>query len=280
MQAALGLRLNLGCGSDILPGYVNHDARRHRPEVDIVHDLRLLPWPWQSDSAAEIRLLDVVEHLPEVVPVLDECWRVLEPGGILHLRVPHYQHENAWLDPTHRRAFHRDSFDYFDPDTALGNKYGFYTEHKWHIVHKEVNRDGNIVVDLRPRKDVRLDPHGWRAYTPVERLNLASEELAQAIAPGEPLILVPWDQWVPEQVAPGRRVIPFLERDGQYWGPPADDDVAIRELERLRAGGAQFMAFFWPAFWWLDYYAGLHQWLGTKCQRVLENNRLVIFDLR
>src|SRR6266576_3316022 len=100
------LRLNLGCGNDILPGYVNHDMVRHRPEVDIVHDLRVLPWPWASDSAEVIRLLDVVEHLPAVVPVIDECWRVLGPGGVLHLRVPHYQHESSWRDPTHVRPFH------------------------------------------------------------------------------------------------------------------------------------------------------------------------------
>jgi hypothetical protein len=75
-------------------------------------------------------------------------------------------------------------------------------------------------------------------------------------------------------------VLPFPEHDGQYWGPPADSDAAVRELERLQADGAEFIAFAWPAFWWLDFYAGLRTHLESRYQRVLQNERLVVFDLR
>jgi hypothetical protein len=44
---------------------------------------------------------------------------------------------------------------------------------------------------------------------------------------------------------------PFLERDGQDWGPPADDATAISELERLHDAGAQFIVFTSCGFWWL-----------------------------
>jgi hypothetical protein len=81
-------------------------------------------------------------------------------------------------------------------------------------------------------------------------------------------------------VASQRPAIPFLERDGQYWGPPADSATAIREFERLRRTGAGFIAFTWTAFWWLDYYAGFHAHLRDKYACLLENERLVVFDLR
>jgi hypothetical protein len=42
--------------------------------------------------------------------------------------------------------------------------------------------------------------------------------------------------------------VPLVEREGQYWGSPADDAAAIEELERLRRAGAGFAAFAWPAF--------------------------------
>jgi hypothetical protein len=67
---------------------------------------------------------------------------------------------------------------------------------------------------------------------------------------------------------------------GQYGGPPPDDATAIRELERLRQSGASFMVFAWSAFWWLDYYAALRQQLRSAFRFVLENDRLVVFDLR
>jgi hypothetical protein len=77
-----------------------------------------------------------------------------------------------------------------------------------------------------------------------------------------------------------RRAIPFVERNGQYAGPPADDETAVRELERLRQAAASHIAFAWPAFWWLDHYAGLNRHLRANFPCVLENDRIVVFDLR
>ncbi|MGH7801490.1 MAG: glycosyltransferase family 2 protein [Thermodesulfobacteriota bacterium] len=79
---------------------------------------------------------------------------------------------------------------------------------------------------------------------------------------------------------PGKRHIPFLEKDGQYWGLPGDDETAIIELERIRLNGANFIAFTRPAFWWLDYYKKFSNYLRLNFQCLIENNRLVIFDLR
>ncbi len=79
---------------------------------------------------------------------------------------------------------------------------------------------------------------------------------------------------------PGLRAIPFLEKNGQYWGPPADDETAVREFERLRQAGASYIAFAWPAFWWLEHYADFARHLRSRFRCVVENQRLVVFDLR
>ncbi len=110
-------------------------------------------------------------------------------------------------------------------------------------------------------------------------LNLTTRDIAALILPGDKFILVDQDEYGSE-IADRRRAIPFLERDEQYWGPPPDDATAIRELERLRRFGATFMVFAWPAFWWLDYYSGLQQHLRSEFRCVLENDRLVVFDLQ
>jgi hypothetical protein len=111
------------------------------------------------------------------------------------------------------------------------------------------------------------------------RLRLAIQDILTQIPAEEPFILVDDDQFV-KAVAAGGRAIPFLERNGQYWGAPADDETAIRELQRLRQAGASFIVFGWPAFWWLEYYSEFSGYLRTKFPCPLENERLVVFDLR
>ena len=77
-----------------------------------------------------------------------------------------------------------------------------------------------------------------------------------------------------------RNPIPFLEKDGEYWGPPADDAKAISELERLRDRGAEFIVFASPCFWWLNYYNDFHSYLQRQYQHAFADKELIIFDLR
>ena len=111
-----------------------------------------------------------------------------------------------------------------------------------------------------------------------ERVRPAAEELDATIPAGAGVILVDQDEWR-EHVLPGRRVWPFLERGGQYWGPPADDQGAIEALERLRGEGAEFMVVAQPAFWWLDYYQGFQRHLEAKFRRLSTSEWSVVFDL-
>jgi hypothetical protein len=112
-----------------------------------------------------------------------------------------------------------------------------------------------------------------------DQVHLAMQEIVTLIAPGDTFILVDQAKFG-NVVTAGRRAVPFLERDGQYQGPPPDDATAIRELERLRRSGASFIAFGWPAFWWLNHYSELYRHLRSKFRCVLQNDRLSVFDLR
>jgi hypothetical protein len=107
-----------------------------------------------------------------------------------------------------------------------------------------------------------------------------TDELAALIPRGCAFILIDDNQGDTGEVLAGRRRVPFLERDGQYWGNPENEIAATAELERLRTAGVAFLAIAWPAFWWLDYYARWHRHLRSSFHRILENDRLVVFDLR
>lgn len=115
-------------------------------------------------------------------------------------------------------------------------------------------------------------------WTYGERLQIAIRNMTHHIAPGQTLVLADEGQWA--LAFKDRKVIPFVEREGAYWGPPADDQAAISEIERLRALGAEFFVLGWPAFWWFDYYLEFRGYLETTFACLLKNSRLVIFDLR
>lgn len=107
----------------------------------------------------------------------------------------------------------------------------------------------------------------------------AVSELLTVVPEGATFILVDDGQWPVAEACPNRRLLPFLERDGRWWGPPENDDVALRELERMRAEGAAYFAYAWPSFWWMEHYARFSQHLRQAFPCVLQNERLVVFKL-
>ena len=129
------------------------------------------------------------------------------------------------------------------------------------------------------RLGLEADPDRWRSESWLHRFVEARQELDAAV-PRDAAVLLVDSQGVGGEVADGRRTLPFLERDGQYWGAPEDGNLAVRELERMRSEGADFIAFAWPAMWWLDQYPELERHLGERFPRILDSERLVAFDLR
>jgi hypothetical protein len=113
----------------------------------------------------------------------------------------------------------------------------------------------------------------------MRQLFTTARELASAMPPGAAFLFADEAQLAGASPA-GRRALPFTERDGVYWGAPPDDATAFRELERMRAAGADYLAVAWPAFWWLEHYGDLNRYLRDTFRCVLENERLVVYDLR
>lgn len=106
-------------------------------------------------------------------------------------------------------------------------------------------------------------------------------ELIRVVPASQAVILVDDQQWEIGGTVANRRIFPFLEHAGQYHGPPPDDATAIGELRRMRKElGAGFIAFGWPAFWWLDHYKEFAGHLRDHFPCALQNERVKVFDLR
>jgi LmbE family N-acetylglucosaminyl deacetylase len=119
----------------------------------------------------------------------------------------------------------------------------------------------------------RTDPAWHRVYE-------VTQEIAKLVPPQDGFILVDEGRLEAAPLVAPRRCIPFLEKDGYYWGKPTDDEAAIREVARLRLSGANFMIFVSSTFWWLEYYPGLRQYLYSNFRCALKDERLLAFNLR
>ena len=141
-------RLNLGCGSDIRPEYVNLDVAP-LPGVDVVHDLASLPYPFPDDRFDHITAFNILEHLPDTIGVLEELWRISRNGGEILVRVPYWNSLDGITDPTHVRWFNQYTFQFFDPTNPRCARRSYYTHARFRIA------DESFFVRV-PRRYVRV----------------------------------------------------------------------------------------------------------------------------
>lgn len=132
------LKINLGCGKTKIPGVIGVDRVKVEGYTDVVHDLDVIPYPFESNSISEIHMYHVLEHLHNPKEKMEELHRILKPGGKLLLRVPHFSSQGAFTDITHIRPFGYLSFDCFEPE----NYQHFYTSVSFKVVEKQIKYFG------------------------------------------------------------------------------------------------------------------------------------------
>jgi glycosyltransferase involved in cell wall biosynthesis len=120
----------------------------------------------------------------------------------------------------------------------------------------------------------------WRARAWCHRVERAVETLCRIVPFGRSVTLIDANDWGAAGGSfDGRRCLPFVEHDGQYWGLPADDNAAIEELERQRAAGSDFAALAWPCFWWCEHYPRFARHLAGTYPVVFADDDVRVFQL-
>jgi len=119
-----------------------------------------------------------------------------------------------------------------------------------------------------------------RYYRGAGLLGEWADEIAQAKRAYGKAILVGIQEFEDPAVFDRVEALPFMERDGQYWGAPADDDAAIAELERLKTErNASLLVFLWSNYWQLSHYRKFGEHVERRYDRVINNEHLIAFDL-
>lgn len=109
--------LNLGAGYRMIGDSIPLDLERGW-DADSVDGRIYLPkdtgsdrlYLTRSDSVAGIWAHGFFEHISDPIRMLKECQRVLCPGGVLNICVPHGMSELAWEDLTHKHQFQEGSW--------------------------------------------------------------------------------------------------------------------------------------------------------------------------
>lgn len=92
----------------------------HKP--DVVHDLTVLPLPFDDNMFDEIHAYEVLEHCGQqgdwrmFFAQFNEFWRILKPGGWFCASTPMWDSEWAWGDPGHTRIISPKMLQFLEQD--------------------------------------------------------------------------------------------------------------------------------------------------------------------
>lgn len=135
------MKINIGCGRDYREGWINIDISRD-VKAEAYCDIRTWELQRNTDGNYDARIKDgeaelvyisgVLEQIGEndhLIHALNECHRVLKPGGTIQIVVPNAKYAIAHRDPMDIRKFTPDTFRYFLQGTQeyrdYGSVYGF-----------------------------------------------------------------------------------------------------------------------------------------------------------
>ena len=154
------LKLDLACGNNKREGYTGIDIAE-TDAVDHVVDLRVFPWPIESESTEEINCSHYIEHIKHDTVALDlkqivnesnsfeefkekindndflapkdgfvkfinEVYRILKPGGKVHIVTPYWANNRQIGDPTHVRPIAESTYWYLDKPWMEENNLSHY----------------------------------------------------------------------------------------------------------------------------------------------------------
>jgi SAM-dependent methyltransferase len=132
--------LDMGCGNRKQPAAIGIDILP-LPGVDVVVNLDQT-YPFRSDTFDLIYCTSVLEHLSDLVAIMREIYRLLKPGGQVHIVVPFFSSVYFHTDPTHKHSFCSSTFDYFVWGTSLYQRYQYAPDIAFEKVSVEYEAPG------------------------------------------------------------------------------------------------------------------------------------------
>ncbi|MDP3296463.1 MAG: methyltransferase domain-containing protein [Thermodesulfovibrionia bacterium] len=151
--------LDVGCGKNKTDGAIGIDFSSNTG-VDIVHDLNTFPYPFSNDVFDKVIVKNVIEHLNDIVKVMEEIHRISKNGAEVIITTPHFSSLYSWEDPTHKYHLALDSFDYFTENTKHTN---FYSNKRFEVLEKKIDF-GKSLLSIISRFIFLLSKHKYEKH--------------------------------------------------------------------------------------------------------------------
>ncbi len=124
-------RYDLGCGANKKDGFIGVDhvyneEWKYPKEKFIGQDLDHDVWNIPTNSVIELYCSHFIEHVKDIKAFMEECYRILAPGGIITFIAPYYTSIRAFQDYTHVRPISENTFIYFNKKWMNDNKLDHY----------------------------------------------------------------------------------------------------------------------------------------------------------
>lgn len=193
----LEFHLDLGCGT--VPKARLGIDRFPAPGVDLVIDLnRLIPaevspggWdrrtiehykamgidapalleprlPFPDNSIESIISHHCLEHIGDgFVHLMDECYRIIKPGGVFRIIVPLFPSQSAVADPDHKRYFMEGTFETFcgapDGQHWMESFSVPYTKCRFEMVNEDISppAEPGMMFSRNDSREMRVTLRKW-----------------------------------------------------------------------------------------------------------------------
>jgi len=126
-------KLNLAAGLKIEKGYLNTDIKK-LPGIQKVFDLNKYPYPFKDNQFSEIKIIESIHVVKNLIKFMEEIYRISKPNAILIIKSEIFLSPECAGDPFYKTRIGYNSFDVFLDEEGLEE---YYSKAKYEILKKK-----------------------------------------------------------------------------------------------------------------------------------------------
>lgn len=159
------MKLHLGCGRQLWPGWVNVDrvalvdgvqvcdldtpaGTPHETAVNTI--AQQLGTVTGGEPVERVVAVDFIEHIHNPLALMEVLHQTAEPGTLCTFSLPYGSSNDAWEDPTHVRPYYAQSWGYFGQPNYWRSDYGYRGD--WRVEE--------LAIVFHERARSLVDSHG------------------------------------------------------------------------------------------------------------------------